>query len=286
LPLTPVNHSLGTPFVELQSIDSTNNYALAQIHANVAQPGTCYFAHEQTAGKGQRGKSWASEKGSNILLTIVVKPLFLQPSQQFHLSVCVAVAIHRFLSYHIGNDLKIKWPNDLYWKDRKLGGILIENVIGKDESEKWATRTSQGSKNISKSSIISHALSQWKWAVVGIGVNINQTIFPVELNKAVSLKQITGKDYNCVRLAKELCGIVDEFYQRLVRKGHKSNLKLYNEFLYKKDEIVNFKKDNRNFQATVKSVNENGQLIIQHYIEETVDFGQVEWIQERSTGME
>jgi BirA family biotin operon repressor/biotin-[acetyl-CoA-carboxylase] ligase len=273
LPLTPVNHSLGIPFIELQSIDSTNNYALAQIHANLAQPGTCYFAHEQTAGKGRRGRAWASEKGSNILLSIVMKPLFLQLSQQFLLSACIAVAVHRFLSDCVSSDLRIKWPNDLYWKDRKLGGILIENVIGKSKIEKWQTTSYQQLKN-----------PDWKWSVVGIGINVNQRKFPAELNNPVSLAQITGKEYNSVELTRMLCGAIDEFYQRLVHGDHFSNLKLYNQFLYKKDDIVNFKKDNRNFQATVKSVNENGQLIIQHSIEESIDFGQVEWVQERISG--
>ena len=89
---------LGTPFIELQSVASTNNYALAQIHANMAQPGTCYFAHEQTSGKGQRGKSWATETGMNIILSIVLKPDFLQPFQQFQLSACVAVATRQFFN--------------------------------------------------------------------------------------------------------------------------------------------------------------------------------------------
>lgn len=268
MPLTPVNHSLGIPFVELQSIDSTNNYALAQIHANLAQPGACYFAHEQTAGKGQRGRSWVSEKGSNILLSIVLNPLFLQPSQQFLLSACIAVAVHRFFSHYVNADLKIKWPNDLYWKDRKLGGILIENVLGKSNAEKSPSphRESKG--------------PNWKWSVVGIGINVNQSRFPSELNNPVSLAQITGKEYNCVQLAKELCGVIDDSYQRLVQEDHNSNLKLYNQFLYKRNEIVNFKKGNRSFQATVKSVNENGQLVIQHFIEEPIDFGRVDWLQE------
>ena len=273
MPLTPVNHSLGIPFVELQSIDSTNNYALAQIHANLAQPGTCYFAHEQTAGKGQRGRGWTSEKGSNILLSIVLNPLFLQPSQQFLLSACIAVAAHRYFSDFVSNDLKIKWPNDLYWKDRKLGGILIENVIGKSLTEKWQTTPRQEPKN-----------PQWKWSVVGIGINVNQKKFPVELSNPASLVQITGVKYNCIELAKNLCKRIDESYQRLVHGDYISNLKLYNEFLYKKNEIVNFKKGNRNFQATVKSVNESGQLLVQHLIEEPIDFGQVAWVQERNTG--
>jgi BirA family biotin operon repressor/biotin-[acetyl-CoA-carboxylase] ligase len=145
---------LGTPFIELQSVDSTNNYALAQIHANMAQPGTCYFAHEQTSGKGQRGKSWATERGTNIILSIVLKPDFSQPFQQFQLSACAAVAARQFFSQYDGDSLKIKWPNDIYWQDRKLGGILIENII-----------RSQGPGG-----------GTWDWSVVGIGLNINQQI--------------------------------------------------------------------------------------------------------------
>ena len=120
---------LGTPFIELQSVDSTNNYALAQIHANMAQPGTCYFAHEQTSGKGQRGKSWATERGTNIILSIVLKPDFLQPFQQFQLECLRSGRTRQFFSKYDNDSLKIKWPNDIYWQDRKLGGILIENII-------------------------------------------------------------------------------------------------------------------------------------------------------------
>src|SRR5215469_5061577 len=121
---------MGISFIELPSVDSTNNYASEQIHANMAQHGTCYFAHEQTAGKGQRGKSWASEKGANIILSIVLKPYFLQPFQQFYLSACVATATYNFLKGFAPDHLTIKWPNDIYWQNKKLGGILIENIIG------------------------------------------------------------------------------------------------------------------------------------------------------------
>jgi BirA family biotin operon repressor/biotin-[acetyl-CoA-carboxylase] ligase len=265
LPLLPVNHPTGIQFIELSSIDSTNNYAFEQIHANVAHPGTCYFAHEQTHGKGQRSKSWISEKGANIILSIVLKPFFLQPFQQFHLSACIATAAYQFLTNYAPEYLTIKWPNDLYWQNKKLGGILIENIIGGMNHDKKKQRETDQSSN-------------WKWAVVGIGININQTKFPCELKNAVSLKQITGKDFNVIQLAKDLCGTIDLFYKRLMSGKPGSNLKLYNQLLYKKNEPVNFKKGNRNFVAIIKSVNENGQLIIQHSIEEKIDFGQIEWV--------
>jgi len=257
LPLPSVSSSPGIPFIELQSVDSTNNYALGQIHANLAQPGACYFAHEQTAGKGQRGKSWATEKGSNITLSIVLKPTSLQAFQQFLLSACVAVATHNFLDKYVDKAIKIKWPNDLYWKDKKIGGILIENIL-----------RSHRAGGVS-----------WDWAIIGIGININQTKFPADLKNPVSLKQITGKEFDPVQLAKELCRSIDHYYKHLPKKETSSYLDSYNHVLYKKNKAVKLKKGNRIFKTTIKGVSQTGQLITQHVIEERFDFGEVEWVQ-------
>jgi len=246
---------MGTPFIELSSVDSTNNYALAQIHANLSQPGTCYFAHEQTSGKGQRGKSWSTERGLNIMLSIVLKPDFLKPFQQFQLSASVAVASHRFFKNYANETLKIKWPNDLYWGNQKLGGILIENII---------TSKSGG--------------GNWDWAVVGIGVNINQTNFAADLKNPVSLKQITNKSFDQVALAKGLCMSIDHFYKMLMAKEANAILEMYNQDLYKKDEMVKLKKSNRIFPAIIKEVTSTGQLVVQHSIEERFDFGEIEWL--------
>ena len=247
---------LGTPFIELQSVDSTNNYALAQIHANMAQPGTCYFAHEQTSGKGQRGKSWATDRGMNIILSIVLKPDFLQPFQQFQLSACVAVGTCQFFSKYDADSFKIKWPNDIYWRDRKLGGILIENIIRSHEP----------------------GVANWDWAVAGIGMNINQTNFADGLKNPVSLKQVTGRSFDQVELAKNLCMSLDHFYKRLVNKEANTILEMYNHQLYKKDELVKLKKDNRSFSAIIKNVAPTGQLVVQHSVEEQFDFGEIEWL--------
>jgi BirA family biotin operon repressor/biotin-[acetyl-CoA-carboxylase] ligase len=81
----------GMPFIELQSVDSTNKYAMNLVYAGMAQHGMSVFAHDQTFGKGQRGKEWASEKGANIALSVIINPFPLQLFEQFKLSVCTAV---------------------------------------------------------------------------------------------------------------------------------------------------------------------------------------------------
>ena len=160
-----------TNFVILDVVHSTNNYAMENVHARMAKHGKAYFSTNQIAGKGQRGKVWEAEKGQNIALSIVLEPSMLSIVQQFRLSTVVSLACFNFLSKYAGEETSIKWPNDIYWRDRKAGGVLIENILqGKD----------------------------WKYSVVGIGININQTIFDPALPNPVSLKQITGKTFDPV----------------------------------------------------------------------------------------
>ncbi|MEO5946568.1 MAG: biotin--[acetyl-CoA-carboxylase] ligase [Chitinophagaceae bacterium] len=252
MPQPPAIHTIGTPFVELQSVDSTNNYARQQIHAGMAQTGMAVFSHEQIAGKGQRGKVWASQKDVNIALSIVISPQPLLVTQQFQLSACLAVALQQFFMQYAGNATKIKWPNDLYWQDRKAGGILIENIIGSG--------------------------GNWVWAICGMGININQTTFSPHLPNPVSLKQITGKDFKIVQLAKDLCICLDEKFRDLKNLGFESIYNQYLLHLYKLNEKMKLKKDSRVFEATIRSVSPEGKLVVQHSIEEEFDFGEVEWV--------
>lgn len=258
MPELPDSNPIGFPFIELQSVDSTNNYAMALAHEGLAQHGMAVFSHEQTAGKGQRGKSWLALKGSNIVLSLIIKPDALQLTQQFQLSALVAVAVHQFLSHYAGEETKIKWPNDVYWRDRKAAGILIENIISSKESG--------GGK--------------WQWAIAGIGININQTEYPPELQNPVSLKQITGRTYSPIELSKELCQLLDLYYHKLINNGFSAIYECYQQNLYKKNKPVRLKKGNRVFEALILGVAENGQLVTQHGIEERFDFGEVEWVGE------
>ena len=181
-PATPII-TLGEPLIELSEIDSTNMYAMEQIHAQKALSGSVYQTDFQTNGKGQHGRIWESHRGENLLCTYILELNALKqgknwvPSEQLGLSAAVALGAQAFFMEFAGEETKIKKPNDIYWRDRKAGGILIENIVrGTD----------------------------WNWTVIGIGLNINQTHFSNEAGKPVSLKQITGKDWDVKALQKKL----------------------------------------------------------------------------------
>jgi len=155
----PALNPIGQPFIELLTVESTNNYAMGLARAAMAQHGAVVFTHEQTKGKGQRSKGWVSKKGQNLAFSAVVEPNLLRALPPFTLSMAAAVAAHQLVAKYINEDLTIKWPNDIYWRDRKAAGILIENI--------WQA-------------------SEWKFAVIGIGLNVNQTEFGELGDRAVS----------------------------------------------------------------------------------------------------
>ncbi|HAO46945.1 MAG TPA: biotin--[acetyl-CoA-carboxylase] ligase [Ferruginibacter sp.] len=235
----------------LESVDSTNNYAMQQLHAGLANHGMAWFSMSQTAGKGQRGKHWKTEPGKNIAMSLVLQPGRTGPIGQFHLSAAVALACFEFFSAHAGPETKIKWPNDLYWRDRKAGGILIENVF--------------------------HGKT-WKWAVVGTGININQTVFDASLPNPVSLKQITGKEFDAVALAHELCGLLMKHVSLLQEQGAAAVLEAYNRHLYKKDQPVMLVVNGEPIEVTIRGVSEEGKLITSGTAGREFDFGQVDWV--------
>ena len=238
-------------FNHLGSVDSTNNYAMGMVHAGMAKHGEAWFADEQTAGKGQRGKHWMGKPGENIAMSIALYPLKLATSQQFQLSMATALACHQLFTQHGLDEIKIKWPNDLYWRDRKAGGILIENVF---------------------------AGNQWKAAVVGTGININQTEFDQALKNPVSLKQITGKTIDVVQAAKDLHQLILNRFESLSSGENESFLQEYNQQLFGLNKTVRLKKDNAVFETTVKGVNAHGQLITVDSTERYWDFGELSWV--------
>ena len=256
-----IMHPFNSAFTILDSVDSTNNYAMAKVHAGLAKHGDGWFAHHQTMGKGQRGKSWHTGVGKNIALSIVIEPFPLLITEQFKLSVAIALACFDFFSSYAGEETKIKWPNDIYWRDRKAGGILIENVIGK------STTT------------VKHAnKSRWKFAIAGIGININEVDFDPALTNAVSLKQITGSEFEPVELATKLQQIVLKRVSELHEKPFEILLKEYNKNLYKINQAVRLRKNNIDFESVIKGVAASGQLFTTDRIDNFFDFGEVEWV--------
>jgi BirA family biotin operon repressor/biotin-[acetyl-CoA-carboxylase] ligase len=243
--------SIGHAFIELGSVDSTNNYAMAQAAAGSAGHGTLYFARDQWAGKGTRGRTWSSKPGENIILSAVIEPVALVSSQAFTLSACAALACHDLFSHYAGTEAtRIKWPNDLYWGDRKAGGILIENSFRGD---------------------------RWAFAIVGIGININQTDFPGTARNPVSLRQITGQSYDVVQLARELGTCLDRRYLELATGIH-SLVARYNTLLYRLGQEIRLRKDNIAFDTVVTGVSAQGHLLTKDVLEREFSFGEVEWV--------
>lgn len=241
---------IGNVFTELSSVDSTNNYAMAQAYAGKAFHGNAFFAREQTAGKGQRGKKWVAAPGENIMMSIVLQPVGVSINEQFLLSACIALGCYDLLNKYLPDEIFIKWPNDLYVRDRKAGGILIENILSGNN---------------------------WKYAIVGIGMNINQTKFDERLSNPVSLKQATGRTFDVTEQAKELCNCLDKRYNELLLGKKDEMIAEYSQHLYKRNEIVRLKKGNKIFETTIKEVTQQGKLITVDKAERSFDFGEVVW---------
>jgi BirA family biotin operon repressor/biotin-[acetyl-CoA-carboxylase] ligase len=162
-----------------------------------------------------------------------------------------ALAVFDFFSSYAGEETKIKWPNDLFWRDRKAAGILIENHL-------------QGNK--------------WQYSILGIGININQTQFSPLIQQAVSLKQITGKTHDPVQLSKELCTNLEKRYNELKAGQMHQQLETYNLHLYKRNETVRFKKDTIVFKAKVNAVNNRGEILLSDGLQDSFQFGEISWM--------
>ena len=213
--------------------------------------GTVFFALEQTQGKGQRSKTWESKPGENIVMSIYTDSRGLTVYEQVIFSFATSLAAYKLLKKYAGDETSIKWPNDIYWRDRKAGGILIENVI-------------KG--------------NSWDYSVIGIGININQTTFEKMDRQPVSLKQITGKTFDPILLAKELCIELESILNKVGESPLDWLISQYNDALYKKGQSVTLKKDNIQFDALIKGVNKKGNLVVEQGFEREYVFGEVSWV--------
>ena len=226
---------VGKNLIELDSIDSTNNYAKDLLSNSHPPEGTVVWAKEQFAGRGQMGNSWTTEGGKNVTISIILYPDFLEADKQFFLNMAVALAIKDFCELVIGDEVKIKWPNDIYFRNHKLGGVLIENSI------------SDGRLSSS---------------VIGIGINVNQEEFDPSIPNPVSLQQIKNSEFEIPNLVEQLCSFIEKYYLQL-RQLHFNFLdKGYTESLYRYQQTHEFKKGDNIFKGEINGVTKEGKLII------------------------
>lgn len=225
---------VGKHIVRLNSVDSTNNYANIQLKDNELIEGTVFLAYEQSGGRGQLKNSWESEPGSNLTFSIVLFPDFLDIRRQFMLSKVVTLGIHKALNKYV-DSLRIKWPNDIYAGDRKLGGILIEN------------------------SIMNACI---KSSVIGIGINVNQTRFYSEAPNPVSLSMLAKKDFDKELILSEIFSGIDFYYSLLKQNEEERINREFLSVLYRFNEKHWFKDEQERFEGAIVGINKIGQLII------------------------
>ncbi|WP_083867431.1 biotin--[acetyl-CoA-carboxylase] ligase [Fulvivirga imtechensis] len=196
---------------------STNDEAALLIAKQKVIEGTIVITDNQTAGKGQRGNSWNSTPGKNLTFSIILKPNFLSIVQQFDLNIAVSLGILDYLN-RIRNGFEVKWPNDVYFGEKKVCGILIQNNI--------------------KGQQLEHA-------IVGIGLNINQLEFAHP--NAISLSTITGNTFDLSDVFEALLLNIEKRYIQL-KRGELVELKqdyldhMYRfgeDFLYRAGEVFN-----------------------------------------------
>lgn len=218
-----------------ETISSTNEYATKYQQKTKNSDKIVIGAYSQYSGRGQRDNKWESEDYKNLTISILFKPSFVEAISQFRISEIVSLGVFDYLSTHI-KDVAIKWPNDIYIKDKKIAGILIEHLI-------------------MGASIAS--------SICGIGLNINQEIFKSDAPNPVSLKQLTGKDYNIDIELEALLSCIDKRY-KMLEKGNDALLrKDYHAALYRRNEYHMFKKEDKTFEAKIMGVNEIGQLVLE-----------------------
>lgn len=218
--------------IKLDAIDSTNSY-LRQLCANMTvEDYTIVMAKHQTQGRGQMGTVWNSNKGKNLMFSLFKDLSMHDVEFPFYICMAISLAILKTLKALNIPDLHIKWPNDILSADKKICGILIENVI----------------KNKLDSTII------------GIGLNVNQTEFS-NLPKASSLKSITGVHYNFDEILHSII-INTKYYSSLLQEGKYDAVKNeYEMSLFRKDKPSTFKNtEGELFSGFIKGVTKYGKL--------------------------
>lgn len=226
---------IGNNLIEVASCASTNDLLRVIIENSFQAEGTVLFTLHQTAGRGQIGTKWHSPPGDSLTFSLWLKPKFLHPTRHFFLNMAISNAIIQFMQQNISPLSRIKWPNDLYIGNKKSGGILIENTLNQ------------------------HQISG---SIIGIGINLNQLEFPVELPNPVSWKQITGNTYEPKKVLMMLLPYLDAWYHKLRVEAYQQIKKEYVRYLHGFNTTLKYEDASGIFNGMIHGVDETGCLML------------------------
>lgn len=224
---------LGKKVIYMPSCHSTNDIGLEMIRKPDIIEGTVIISDEQTKGRGQRGNAWVSEAGQNLMLSLILQPRFLKPSDHFFLNMAVCLAVRAtVVDFLYESKCQVKWPNDVYIGKSKVAGILIENSVRGNSIDS---------------------------AVIGIGMNVNQKNFGVL--KATSLRNELNDDLEKQRVFASLITNIEIYYLKLKARRLKEIKEEYLQYLFGYQTSMRFKSEYE-FLGIIESVDDSGLLSI------------------------
>ena len=223
-------------YIKVSQTASTNTY-LSRLAATLPG-GTVIYTPCQTAGRGQKGNSWESEDGKNLTFSLLLKRPPVKARDQFYLSEAAAMAVVEALTALAGDGFTVKWPNDVYWQDKKICGMLLENSL---DGTDIAT------------------------CIAGIGINVNQERFLSDAPNPVSLVNITGREHDLEPLLKRVCSRIEQQVEALGDDVARHDMhRRYMEALYRNDGAMHPFEDasGNRFMAAVAAIAPDGTLTL------------------------
>jgi len=221
-------------YIWLESVDSTNSYCM-KLAQEGEQEGLAVAAFFQEKGRGQRGNTWESERGENLTFSLLLRPNFLRVEEQFMISKAIALSICEWLKNNEINAC-IKWPNDIYIGEKKIAGVLIEN---------------------------SFSTPFLDISIIGIGLNLNQIVFPSSIPNPVSMTLLTGLKYRSEVVLSELVVAIQTRYLQL-KYGLKEKISEdYLKSLYRFQNFYNYSSADGFFKARITGIKPTGEIILE-----------------------
>lgn len=225
---------IGSSVIKIDELDSTNVYLQQISGLQTVDEGMLIWTERQLSGRGQQGNSWYSKEGESLTFSFILSPVFLYADEQFYLSKAFSIAVNQFLVRKFQLKAQIKWPNDILLNGNKIAGILIENII------------------------LGNKLKQ---SIVGIGININNRVFPEHL-KATSVYLNSHCNVSLKECIDEIIPLLNEMYSLVILKQWKEIDRLYFDSLYGYEKVLRFYSDHY-FNGRIVHVDNLGYLHVE-----------------------